>query len=215
MTRREPGSDRGVALITVLLVSSFVFVVGVGLALVMMVGQLAARNHREAAALLAAADGGLDLAADALVGVDWQAALGGLAVAPQSDGAPSGVRRVAGSSVDLAAISAERPWGVNNPVWQLFLFAPLAGLGEFRFATDMYVLVWVADDGRETDGRPDLDGGNAAGRNALRARAMAVGREGGRRVVDAEIVRVCLDGRPTCEPGIRVQSQREVRYALP
>jgi len=235
MTRREPGSDRGVALITVLLVSSFVFVAGVGLALVMMVGQLAARNHREAAALLAAADGGLDLAADALVGVDWQAALGGLAVAPQSDGAPSGVRRVAGSSVDLAAetnrqncgrtsacsaadlaaISAERPWGVNNPVWQLFLFAPLAGLGEFRFATDMYVLVWVADDGRETDGRPDLDGGNAAGRNALRARAMAVGREGGRRVVDAEIVRVCLDGRPTCEPGIRVQSQREVRYALP
>ena len=235
MTRREPGSDRGVALITVLLVSSFVFVAGVGLALVMMVGQLAARNHREAAALLAAADGGLDLAADALVGVDWQAALGGLAVAPQSDGAPSGVRRVAGSSVDLAAetnrqncgrtsacsaadlaaISAERPWGVNNPVWQLFLFAPLAGLGEFRFATDMYVLVWVADDGRETDGRPDLDGGNAAGRNALRARAMAVGREGGRRVVDAEIVRVCLDGRPTCEPGIRVQSQREVRHALP
>jgi hypothetical protein len=235
MTRPEPDSNRGVALITVLLVSSFVFVVGVGLALVMMVGQLAARNHREAAALLAAADGALDLAADALAGVDWQAALGGLAVAPQSDGAPTGVRRVAGSLIDLSAetnrqncgrtsacsaaalvaISAERPWGVNNPVWQPFLFGPFARLAEFRFAADIYVLVWVADDGRETDGRPDLDGGSAAGRNVLRARAMAVGREGGRRVVDAEIVRVCLDGRSTCQPGIRVQSQREVRYALP
>jgi hypothetical protein len=235
MRRLDVTSNRGMALIAVLLVASLIFVIGVGLALMLTVVQLVARNHREAAALVAAADGAVDLAADALVAADWQAVLAGGAVAPQSDGGPSGVRAVAGSTVDLAAetnrqncgrpsmcsaadlqaLSAERPWGANNPVWQLFLFGPLAGLGEFRFAADIYVLVWVGDDGRETDGRPDVDGGNPAGRHVLRARAMAVGREGGRRVVDAEIVRVCLDGRSTCEPSIRVQSQREVRHAVP
>ena len=36
-----------------------------------------------------------------------------------------------------------------------------------------------------------------------------------RRVVEAEFVRVCLEGRSACELGIRVQSQREERHALP
>ena len=235
MMQLDVSSSRGMALIAVLLVAGLVFVIGVGLSLMLTVGQLVARNHREAAALAAAAAGGVDLAADALAAADWQAVLEGAAVASQSDGAPSGVRQVGGrpldlaaetnrqncgrpsacSAADLEALSAERPWGSNNPVWQLFLFGPLASLGEFRFASDTYVLVWVADDGRETDGRPDFDGGSAAGRHVLRARAMAVGHEGGRRVVDAEIVRVCLEGRSACEPGIRVQSQREIRHAVP
>jgi hypothetical protein len=234
MRRPALTSDRGIALIAVLLVASLVFVVGVGLALMLTIGQLVARNHREAAALVAAADGALDLVADALVAADWQAVLAG-AVASQSDGAPTGVRHVDGDVIDLAAetnrqncgrssgctvadrtaITTERPWGANNPYWQLYLFGPLASFGEFRVASGIYLLVWVADDGRETDGRPDVDGGNTTGRHVLRARAMAVGRDGGRRFVDAELVRVCLDGRPACEPGIRVQSQREIRYALP
>jgi hypothetical protein len=228
-------SSRGVALIAVLLVASLVFVVGAGLALLLTIGQIVARNHREAAALVAAADGALDLVAAALGPADWQAVLAGAEVAPQSDGGPTGTRSVAGAALNLdaetnrqncgrpspcsdgdrIAVTTERPWGANNPFWQLYLFGPLASFGEYRFAADIYVLAWVADDGRETDGQPQIDGGNAAGRHVLRARAMAVGRDGGRRIVDAELVRVCLDGRAACEPGIRVQSQREIRHALP
>jgi Tfp pilus assembly protein PilV len=227
--------DRGIALITVLLVASLIFVVGLGLTLVLTVGQLSARNHREAAVLHAAAGGGIELAADSLAVDDWQAVLGGWLVAQGADGAPTGVRTIDAQAIDLdaetnllncgrrdACSTAERvantparPWGANNPSWQLYLFGPFSAFVPARFPSATYVLVWVADDSRETDGRPDLDGGDPPGRNVLRARALAVGRDGARRVVEAELVRVCLEGRPACEPGIRVQSQREARHALP
>jgi hypothetical protein len=227
--------ERGVALITVLLVASLVFVAGLGLTLLVTIGQLVARNHRDAAVLRAAADGAIELAADGLAVDDWQAVLGGWLVGSGADGAPTGVRVVDAQLIDLdaetsllncgrreacspaerAANTFARPWGANNPSWQLYLFGPLSTFVPLRFAATTYVLVWVADDSRETDGRPDLDGGNEPGRHILRARAMAVGRDGARRVVEAELVRVCLEGRPACEPGIRVQSQREIRHALP
>jgi Tfp pilus assembly protein PilV len=229
---RDPS---GIALITVLLVASLVSLVGLGLTLVLTIGQLAARNHRDGAVLLAAADAAIDLAADALATDDWQAVLGGWGVAAASDGAPDGLRAVDGQTVDLGAETnllncgrraacspaehavntSSRPWGVNNPVWQLYLFGPLSSLAPLQMASATYVLVWIADDSRETDGRPDVDGGNEPGRHVLHVRSAAVGRDGARRVVEAELVRVCLEGRSACEPGIRVQSQREERHALP
>lgn len=228
-------AERGVALIVVLFVSAFVSVVGLGLALVLTIGQLAGRNHRDAAALVAGASAGIDLAADALAIDDWAGVLGGWLTAPGADGAPAGVRTVEGQSIDLAAEThllncgrragcsaaeraantIERPWGANNPFWRLYLFGPLSSFVPLRFATSPYVLVWIADDPRETDGRPDLDGGAGPGRHVLRARAVAIGRAGARRMIEAELVRVCLEGRSLCEPGIRVQSQREERHAVP
>jgi hypothetical protein len=235
MTADRTRQSRGVALVTVLLVASLVFVAGLGLTLLVTIGQLTARNHRDAAVLRAAAAGAIELAADGLAVDDWQAVLGGWLVAGGADGAPTGVRvvdsqaidldaetsllncgrRVACSAAERAANTLARPWGANNAFWQLYLFAPLSSLVPVRFPAATYVLVWVADDSRETDGRPDLDGGNEPGRHVLRARAMALGRDGARRVVEAELVRVCLEGRTACEPGIRVQSQREIRHALP
>jgi hypothetical protein len=235
MSRSGVRAETGVALIVVLLVASFVAVVGLGLSLVLTIGQLAARNHREAAVLQAAAHAGIDLAADALAVDDWQAVLGGSLVAAGADGRPEGVRMVDAEPIDLAgethllncgrrdpcsaaersANTAERPWGANNPLWRLYLFGPLASLVTLRGAGATYLLVWVADDSRETDDRPEVDGGEEPGRHVLRARAMALGRAGSRRVVEAEMVRVCLHDRSLCEPGIRVQSQREERHAVP
>jgi Tfp pilus assembly protein PilV len=226
---------RGIALITVLLVASLVCIVGLGLALVLTIGQLAARNHRDGAVLLAAADAALELAAEGLAADDWQAVLGGWLVAAVADGAPGGLRDVDGQTIDLGAETnllncgrrmacspadravntTARPWGVNNPFWQLYLFGPLPSLLPLRTSSDIYVMVWVSDDSRETDGRPDVDGGNDPGRHVLRVRSAALGRDAARRVVEAEFVRVCLEGRSACEPGIRVQSQREERHALP
>jgi hypothetical protein len=228
-------SSRGIALVTVLLVSSLVFVIAMGLTMILTVGRLVARNHRDAAVLLAAARAGVELAADALAIDDWQLVLSGTLIAAGSDGPASGVRSVDGSRIDLAAetdrlncgrpspcsaaeraaISLERPWGADNPTWQLYLFGPLGRFGAYRFPAALYVLVWVADDSRESDGRPDVDGGAGPGRHLVRVRAMAVGRDGARRVVDAELVRICVPTHPACEPGIRVQSERERRLALP
>lgn len=235
MSRGDWRAEPGLALIVVLLVAALVSVVGLGLALILTLGQLAGRNHRDATVLQAAAHAGIDLAADALAVDDWEGVLGGWLTAPGADGSPDGVRmfetqpidlaaethlvncgrRDGCSAADRAANTIERPWGSNNPYWRLYLFGPLSSLVPLRFATATYLLVWVADDSREVDGRPDLDGGAGPGRHVLRARAMAVGAAGARRIVEAELVRVCLDGRSLCEPGIRVQSQREERHAVP
>ncbi len=215
MSRAGWRAERGVALIVVLLVAALVLVVGLGLSLVLTIGQLAARNHRDAAVLQAAAHAGIDLAADTLAADDWQAVLGGWLTAASADGSPDGVRMVDSQAVDLAvethllncgrragcstaersANTIERPWGPNNPFWRLYLFGPLSSFVPLRFPAATYVLVWVADDSRETDRRPELDGGEEPGRHVLRARALAVGRAGARRVVEAELVRVCLEGR--------------------
>lgn len=234
MTGASMTSARGIALVAVLLVSGLVFVIASGLTLLSSVGHLAARNHRDAARLEAAARAGVQLAAGALEHADWSGVLAGSVVAAGVDGTPAGVRHVHGRPLDLAAethlincgrtvpcssaqralVTLERPWGANNPFWQLFLFGPLSSLAAFRHPPDSYVLAWVADDSREDDERPDVDG-EGAGRHVLRVRAMAVGPQGTRRTAEAEVVRVCLAASLPCEPGIRVQSERDITHALP
>ncbi len=250
----ERARERGIALIVVLLVSTLVFVMALGLSLVTAVEQLVTRNHRESAALLHAAEGALELAARALARAGpWDPVLAGLVQADAADGPPTGTRSVGGIEVDLAvqtsllncarpagcsdadrrAVTAARPWGANNPHWRLFLYGPLSALADLQYPAAAYVLVWVADDGRERDGDPERDGvpagaGEAGepgepgepgedGADILRVRADAFGRDGGRRAVEAELARVCrvVEGVRTCLPGIRVQSWRDVRHAVP
>ena len=233
-------SSRGIALVTVLLVSSLVFTMALGLSLVVSVNQLVVRNHSESVALAAAARAGVELAAHQLVDADWNAVLSGLVQADGSDGAPTGSRALAGgrtldlsvqtnllncassagcSDGEMRAVSAGRPWGANNPRWRPFLYGPLGSVLPLHSSPAIYLLVWVGDDGREADGVPEADGGSPGeeGRGVLRVHAAAFGRDGGRRAVEAEVVRLC---RPTeagvwCLPGIRVQSWRDLRESLP
>jgi hypothetical protein len=233
-------SSRGIALVTVLLVSSLVFTMALGLSLVVSVNQLVVRNYSESVALAAAARAGVELAAHELGDADWNAVLAGLVQANGSDGPPTGPRALAGaptidlaiqtnllncasavgcSDGEMAAVRADRPWGVNNPHWRLFLYGPLGSFAALRFPPAVYLLVWVGDDGREGDGAPDIDGGSPAeeGRDVVRVHAAAFGRDGGRRAVAAELLRVCRPpaAGPRCLPGIRVQSWRDLRESLP
>jgi hypothetical protein len=221
------------------LIASLVFTMALGLSLVVSVDHLSVRNHRESTALLHAADAGLELAARAMADADWSLVLSGLAQAPTADGPPTGTRPMdageeldleaqtnllncgmpgACGAADLQAVTADRPWGVDNPYWRLFLYGPLESFAPFRFAGPLYVLVWVADDGREVDGNPEQDGlAGMPGQGVLRVRADAFGRGGTRRAVEAELVRVCRPDATSagCLPGIRVQSWRDVRQAVP
>jgi hypothetical protein len=237
--RSSSRSDRGIALIVVLLVSSLIFVLALGLSLVTTVDQLSTRNYRESTALLYAAQGALEVSAIALSEASsWDAVLGGLVQADGVDGPPSGTRNPGGglqvdltaetgllncghaggcSTADLQAVTADRPLGANNAHWRLFLYGPHAALASWRHPVPAYVLVWIGDDGREVDGDPERDGGGPAGEGVVRIRAAAFGRNGGRRSVEAELARVCLReaGSRVCLPGIRVQSWRDVRHAIP
>lgn len=216
------------------------FVLALGLSLVTAVDHLSMRNYRESTALRHAAEAAVELAARALSETpSWDAVLSGIAQADGADGAPSGTREEGGirvdltvqtnlvncgqaggcSAADLQAATADRPFGANNPHWRLFLYGPHRSLASWRHPVPAYILLWIGDDGREVDGDPERDGGGPAGEGGgtVRVRADAFGRSGGRRAVEAELSRVCLreEGLPVCLPGIRVQSWRDLRHAIP
>ena len=51
--------------------------------------------------------------------------------------------------------TARRPWGTNNPIWRLYAHGALADLSPSgAIDSNVYVVVWVADDPLETDGLP-------------------------------------------------------------
>ena len=233
-------TESGVALILVLLVTSFVSAVGLGLAVVVFMDQLASGNLRGTVGMFYAADAGIELAArDLASAADWSAALGGTERGSFTDGAPTGARAIpAGGVVNLTAEtnllncgkrsactpaqmdanSRERPWGANNPRWRLYDYGPFPDLVTGARPVPCFLAVWVADDSREEDNDPATDGErDEPGRGVLRVRAEAFGAMGGRRAIEAELARVCRqrDGKEACLPGIRVQSWQELRQLIP
>ena len=233
-------TQSGVALILVLLVTSFVSAVGLGLALVVFMDQLAGGNHRGYAAMVYAADAGIELAVrDLALLDDWNAALAGTTRGRFTDGAPTGVRAIPGggavnltaetnllncgrrsacTSGQMDANSRERPWGANNPRWRLYAYGPFQDLLHVARPAPCYLAVWVADDSREEDDDPSADAEvEEPGHGVMRVHAQTFGPMGGRRAIEAELARVCRfeDGEEDCRPGIRVQSWQELRQLLP
>jgi hypothetical protein len=234
-------TQKGVALVLVVLFTSFLSAIGLGLALVVFMDRLATGNVRGSVAMLYAADAGIELAAHDLArAAEWDLVLSGGQPASFTDGAAGGMRDIpGGGSVDLTAAtnqlncgrvtactvaqmnanSRERPWGANNPRWQLFAYGPFGGLTAIERPTPCYLAVWVADDSREVDADPLSDGAGEStpGYGILRVRAEAYGPRGSRRAIEAELARFCLPGAEpgSCRPGIRVQSWQELRQALP
>lgn len=235
-----PWRDDGWALVVVLLATSLLSAIGSGLILSSATARLTVANLDEAVALSNASEAALELAARELAMiVQWDAVLSGAQASTLVDGSPGTRTVAAGDTIDLVTltnrlacgrstpctdaqvqtVSAERPWGVNNPKWQLFLHRPLGSVGLPRPLQPLYIVVWIGDDGRETDGDAGRDGAGAGqeGRYMVRARAEAFGARGARHAIEAELARVCADGAggEVCAPGIRVQSWRVATAALP
>lgn len=229
---------RGIALILVVLVTSFLSAIGLGLALIVMMDRLATGNLRGSVAMLYAADAAIEVAArDLALSQDWNLALTGVSRSSFVDGFAGGLRAIPGGGVvDLTAAtnllncgraahctaaqmdanSRERPWGANNARWQLYAFGPLEGLAPLARPAPCYLAVWVADDSREEDADPLTDAeAGTPGHGVVRLRAEAYGPIGARRAIEAELVRHCLPGPDPCRPRSRVQSWQEVRQSVP
>jgi|SoiMethySBSTD1v2_1073268.scaffolds.fasta_scaffold01658_12 hypothetical protein len=231
--------QRGIALILVVLFTAFLSALGLGLMLAVFMDRLATGNMNGSVAMLYAADAGIELAArDLAETVDWNEVLSGVARSSFTDGVPDGLRAVpGGGSVDLTAStnrlncgkssactaaqmdanSRERPWGLNNPRWQLYAYGPMAQLAPLVRPEPCYLVVWVADDGREEDGNPlsDADAGES-GHGVVRVHAETFGPAGSKRAIEAELGRVCRGpGGGACPLGIRVQSWQELRQTIP
>jgi len=98
-------------------------------------------------------------------------------------------------------VSAERPWGNNNPRWRVYACGALADLA--LAASPFYVVLLAADDPLETDGNPLADG-TSAGHDVLLLRGEAFGPGGIHSVVELTAARA-EDG------SIRVLGWRVVR----
>ncbi len=227
----------GIALTLALLVTSFLSAVGLGLAVVVFMDRLASGSVRTSAGLFHAVEAGIELAAHDLARADWTEVLAGARRSTFADGDPVGVRAIPGggainltaetnalncgkattcTAAEMDANSSERPWGANNPRWQLYAYGPLESLAALARPAPCYLAVWVADDTGERDGDPLADG-DGEGRGVLRVRAVAFGPVGGRHALEAELARICatVGDEELCQPGIRVQSWLEVRQLLP
>ena len=231
-------SERGVALLITLLAIAVFTTFAAGLALSSLLGRTIAANDEAAIELANATDAALELTARELAVIaDWNEVLSGIRTSTLVDGAPGDRVLADGVTINLPEMTNEltcgsaapcndaqigqftsdRPWGDNNPRWQLFMHAPLPPLPAMpRPAFPVYVVVWVGDDARETDGDPTADGAGLGeeGRYVVRTRVETFGLRGGRHAVEGELTRVCAvdeSGAEACLPGVRVHSWRAAK----
>jgi PilX N-terminal len=227
-------NDRGVALILVLLVMMTLSALAMSLATLVTTESRVTMNYRDGIEVLYGAEAALmRVLPELAVEPDANRVLAGMSASSFVDG-PPGLRRLPdGTFTDLHALTSmvncgrvvcsdadldeareDRPWGRNNPRWQLYGYGRLVpttdgGTSDSR----VYAVVWVGDDPSETDMDPFTDGGPSIevgggtdenpGRGRLSITAHGYGPTGTRRVIEATIARTA--------DGIRVLSWRENR----
>jgi Tfp pilus assembly protein PilX len=207
-------NERGVAMIIALMAMSLMIALGTALMLTTTTETKIVQNFRNSSESLYAADAGLERALDDMLTIpDWNYLLSGSSKSALVDGAPTGTRTLADGSVlnlaevlnmancqktttcsatDLTAVTVERPWGPNNPTWQLFAYGPLnTVLPQGGINSPYYVIVMVGDDPSENDGDPLHDGVSQTnpGSGVLAMRAEAFGPRGSHKVVELTVAR--------------------------
>lgn len=178
--------EQGVALIISLMSMFLLTALGVALVLTTMTETKIAGNYRDGTEALYAADAAVErVMQDLLTVPDWNKVIAGQLTSSFIDGDPGGERmltsglrlnlteatnllrcgKTAGcADADMNAFTDERPWGTNNPRWQLYAYGPMEDMLPFEsINSTTYVVVWIADDPSECDGQPLVDGALVAG----------------------------------------------------
>jgi hypothetical protein len=222
-------SDSGIALLAAVMTTMVLAAVGGALILATTIETSTAANFVRRSEAAYAADAIAERALVELAAVpDWNQLLAGTSRSPAADGAPTGTRTLADGTVvnldeivnvancgrpagctaaQVDAVTTERPWGANNPRWQLFAYSPLTALLPPGSApSPFYVVLLVGDDASENDGNAAVDGGPPAvgepanpGAGILSLRAEAFGPAGAHGQVELSIRR-----------SVRVLSWREI-----
>ena len=106
------------------------------------------------------------------------------------------------TAANMNAVTAARPWGANNPRWQLYAYGQLDHLlPSAAGASDVYAIAMVGDDPSEADGDPlrDTADGTQSGAGVLAVRVEAFGPRSAHRVVELTV---------THQPALRILSWR-------
>jgi hypothetical protein len=234
--------EDGIAMVVAMLAMLLMTALGAALILTTSSETMIAGYFRDSAEALYAADAVLERSIDDLLTVaDWNQLLNGLVQSAFVDGSPGGPRTLRdGSTVDLSqvlntancqqstacsaaemsAVTAERPWGANNPRWQLYAYGNVSKLlPAGSIDSPFYVVVMVADDPSEDDGNPLQDGigpGNP-GAGVIAMRAEAFGPRGAHKIVELTIARTDttdLERGYTAQRGQDEQSRRAHKAAV-
>ena len=223
MTTRLQRED-GMAVVIALMAMMLMTALGMSLVLTTSSETMIAGNFRVGGEALYAADAILERSMDDLLTIpDWNKLLNGSLQSGFIDGPPSGERTLPdGTKLDLSQILSfancdkpttcsgpdmdayreERPWGVNNPRWQLFAYGNVADLlPTGTINSPFYVVVLIGDDPSETDNTPLIDGGPPAdlgngqakpankGIGVIALRAEAFGPRGAHKVIEMTIAK--------------------------
>src|SRR5688500_12201988 len=161
------GDEQGVALVIALLSMLLLTALGMALTLTTSTEGRIAYNYRDGVEALYAADAAVErVMQDVLTVPDWNRIVDGTVTSAFIDG-PIGERTLpGGAKLDLVQATAmvrcgktscsdaamdaftdERPWGVNNPRWQLYAYGPISEmLPTDTINSNVYAIVWIADD---------------------------------------------------------------------
>ena len=206
--------ERGAALVVSLMATMLLSALGLALILTTTTETKITGNYTYAQEAMYAADAAIERTVqDVLTVPDWNNMLSGAQRSAFVDGSPSGSRTLPnGTVIDLGeatnmincakltscsatemnASTEDRPWGANNPRYQLFAYGPSNNFIETGTTNSpFYVIVWVADDPSENDDDPTKDG-NAdtnKGTGVITLRAEAWGGRGAHKVIEVTLMR--------------------------
>ncbi len=199
--------ERGIALIVALMSLLLLTALGVALVLTTSTETMIANNYGTSQEGIYAADAGVERSMqDLLTVANWNTILAGATTSAFIDGAPSGGRSLPSgntlnlsevvnmadcgklascSTSDMDAVTPERPWGANNPRWQLYAYGQMNDIiPTGTVNSPFYVVVMVGDDGSETDNDPTTDSNGV-----LAMRAEAFGPGNSHRVIEVTVAR--------------------------
>jgi hypothetical protein len=228
--------EHGIALLVAMMAMLLMMALGAAVVLTTSSEAIIAATFRNSREGVYAAEAVLERALDDLLTTPgWNPVLDGSLRSTFVDGAPRGSRPLAdGSAIDLGqainlancrkitactttdmdAVTMDRPWGPNNPRWQLYAYGRLSEmLPVGAINSPYYVMVMVGDDPSENDDNPLQDGvspGNP-GSGVLAMRAEAFGPAGAHTVIEVTVARIAAAGLESGPAGVRIVSWRELR----
>jgi hypothetical protein len=231
-------AERGVALVIAMSALLLMSAATAGLVLLASLESAIAASYRNAVEALYAADAIAERVIAELATIsEWDTLRTGPVRSSFIDGSPTGMRRlpdggtidltqavmfancgkpVTCSAADLAGnATGDRPWGSDNPVWNLFAYGPLDAVLP-TIDSSFYVLVMVAGDPAGRDGDParnsPAEGGSVI--EIISLRAEAFGFRDAHKVIELTVGRVRRQGGPDGQESVgpvRVLSWREIR----
>ena len=206
--------ERGAALVVALMATMLLSALGLALILTTTTETKIAGNYVHSQEAMYAADAAIErMVQDVLTVPDWNNMLTGAQRSAFVDGAPSGNRTLPNGAVinlteatnmincgklttcsttEMNTSTEDRPWGANNPRYQLFGYGPSNNFIETgTLNSPFYVIVWVADDPADSDGDPTKDGNdsNNKGSGVILLRAEAWGGRGAHKVIEVTLMR--------------------------